>query len=72
MDEAGRGAAPGVHRSGQDAGPRGGRLEASRSVLWRRYSAREGMWGVREPWTGIQGACHKLGCDSIPSLRLSP
>jgi hypothetical protein len=45
MDEAECGAAPGVHRSGQEACPRGERLEASGSTVWSGYSARERMWG---------------------------
>jgi hypothetical protein len=47
MDEAGHGVAPGVRRSGRDAGPRGERLEASRSTVRSGYGAREGMWGSR-------------------------
>jgi hypothetical protein len=64
MGKAGCGAAPSVRRSGQGAYPRSERLEASRSAVRRRYGAGEGMWGVQEPWTGVRGACHKLGCDN--------
>jgi hypothetical protein len=45
MDDAGRGAALSVRRSGWDAGPRGKRLEASRSAVQRCYSTAEGTWG---------------------------
>jgi hypothetical protein len=38
------GAAPGVCESGRGACPRGERLEASWSAVWRRYGAREGTW----------------------------
>jgi hypothetical protein len=64
MDEAGRGVALSVRGSGWGACPRGERLEASRSAVWRRYGAKEGMWGVWEPRTGVRGACHKLVCDT--------
>jgi hypothetical protein len=69
MDETGRGAAPGVRRSGRGACPRGERLEASRSAVRRRYGAGEGTWGVWEPRTGVREACHRLGCDRKSTLR---
>jgi hypothetical protein len=56
-------AAPGVRRSGWDAGPRDERLEASRSTVWRRYAARGRDVGVWEPQTGVPGACHRQVCD---------
>jgi hypothetical protein len=65
VDGMRRGAAPDVHRSGRGAGPRGERLGRVRSAVRSGYSAGEGTWGVREPQTGVQGACHKLVCDRL-------
>jgi hypothetical protein len=52
VDEVGHGVAPGICRSNQDAGLRGKRLEASWSVVHRRYSAAWRMWGSKERVTG--------------------
>jgi hypothetical protein len=64
VDEAGCGAAPGVRRSGQGGYPIGERLRRVRSTVRSGYGAGEGTWGVREPQTGVRGACHKLVCDN--------
>jgi hypothetical protein len=64
VNEAGCGTAPGVCRSSQGKYPIGERLGRVRSTVRSGYSAREGTWGVWEPWTGVQGACHKLVCDN--------
>jgi hypothetical protein len=45
VDEAKHEAALGVHRSGQDAGPRGKRLGRVWSAVRSGYSAREWTWG---------------------------
>jgi hypothetical protein len=66
VDEARCGAAPDVRRSGWGGYPIGERLGRVRSTVRSGYDAGEGTWGVREPRTGVQGACHKLGCDSTP------
>jgi hypothetical protein len=68
MNEAGRGAAPSVRRSGWDAGPRGERLGRVQSAVWSGYGAGEGTWesgslgqGSKEHVTGwsVTGTmCH--------------
>jgi hypothetical protein len=54
VDEAGREAAPGVHRSGRDAGPRGNRLGRVQSEVQSGYGAREGTWVSGSPGQGSE------------------
>jgi hypothetical protein len=63
------GVAPGVRGSGQGVCPRGERLDARGKPECGPEVLRHqrGDVGVREPWTGVQGACHRLVCDKSPS-----
>jgi hypothetical protein len=63
VNEMGREAALGVRRSGWDGYPRGERLEASQSAVWRRYSARGRTWGSRNL---RQGSCQSVQPDHAP------
>jgi hypothetical protein len=64
---AGRGAALGVHRSGQDVGPREERLEGSQGTVRRRYSAGGRMWESGSLGQGSEE--HVTGWSATKSLH---